>query len=31
MTNDFDLEEDLEYPEELDPVVELSDSILRLM
>jgi uncharacterized coiled-coil DUF342 family protein len=30
MTNDFDLEEDLEYPEELDPVVELSDSILEL-
>jgi uncharacterized coiled-coil DUF342 family protein len=30
MTNDFDSEEDLEYPEELDPVVELSDSILEL-
>jgi uncharacterized coiled-coil DUF342 family protein len=30
MTNDFDLEEDLEYPEELYPVVELSDSILEL-
>ena len=30
MTNDFDLEEDLEYPEELYPVLELSDSILEL-
>lgn len=30
MNNNFDLEEDLEYPEELYPVVELSDSILEL-
>ena len=30
MTNDFDLEDDLEYPEELYPVLELSDSILEL-
>ncbi len=30
MINNFDLEDDLEYPEELDPVVELSDSILEL-
>ncbi len=28
--NDFDLEEDKEYPEELYPVLELSDSILEL-
>ena len=30
MINDFDLEEDIEYPEELYPVLELSDSILEL-
>ena len=30
MINDFDLEEDREYPEELYSVVELSDSILEL-
>ena len=30
MINDFDLEDDLEYPEELYSVVELSDSILEL-
>ena len=30
MNNDFDLEDDLEYPEELYPVLELSDSILEL-
>ena len=30
MIDDFDLEEDLEYPEELYLVVELSDSILEL-
>ncbi len=30
MFDDFDLEEDQEYPEELYPVVELSDSILEL-
>ena len=30
MINNFDLEEDQEYPEELYPVVELSDSILEL-
>lgn len=30
MINDFDLEDDLEYPEELYLVVELSDSILEL-
>ncbi|MEO1376962.1 MAG: hypothetical protein AAFW70_22245 [Cyanobacteria bacterium J06635_10] len=30
MINDFDLEEDQEYPEELYPVLELSDSILEL-
>ena len=30
MNNDFDLEDDLEYPEELYLVVELSDSILEL-
>jgi chromosome segregation ATPase len=30
MNNNFDLEEDIEYPEELYPVVELSDSILEL-
>ncbi len=31
MNNDFDLEEeDREYPEELYPVLELSDSILEL-
>ena len=30
MINDFDLEEDKEYPEELYPVVDLSDSILEL-
>ncbi len=30
MFDDFDLEEDKEYPEELYPVVELSDSILEL-
>ena len=30
MIDDFDLEEDREYPEELYPVVELSDSILEL-
>ena len=28
--NNFDLEEDREYPEELYPVLELSDSILEL-
>ncbi|MGV2830760.1 hypothetical protein [Myxosarcina sp. GI1(2024)] len=28
--NDFDLEDELEYPEELYPVLELSDSILEL-
>jgi hypothetical protein len=30
MIDDFDLEEDKEYPEELYPVLELSDSILEL-
>ena len=30
MINNFNLEEDREYPEELYPVVELSDSILEL-
>ena len=30
MIDDFDLEEDREYPEELYPVLELSDSILEL-
>ena len=30
MINDFDLEDDIEYPEELYPVLELSDSILEL-
>ena len=30
MNNNFDLEDDLEYPEELYLVVELSDSILEL-
>lgn len=30
MINDFDFEEDIEYPEELYPVLELSDSILEL-
>ena len=30
MIDDFDLEEDQEYPEELYPVVELSDSISEL-
>ena len=30
MINDFDGEEDREYPEELYPVLELSDSILEL-
>ena len=30
MFDDFDLEEDREYPEELYPVVELSDSLLEL-
>ena len=30
MINDFDFEEDREYPEELYPVLELSDSILEL-
>jgi chromosome segregation ATPase len=30
MNNNFDLEEDIEYSEELYPVVELSDSILEL-
>lgn len=30
MNNNFDSEEDLEYPEELYSVVELSDSILEL-
>ncbi|BAZ47285.1 hypothetical protein NIES4102_43310 (plasmid) [Chondrocystis sp. NIES-4102] len=30
MIDDFNLEEDLEYPEELYPVVKLSDSILEL-
>ena len=30
MINDFDLEEDKEYPEELYAVLELSDSILEL-
>ena len=30
MNNDFDFEEDREYPEELYSVVELSDSILEL-
>ncbi len=30
MINDFDLEDELEYPEELYLVVELSDSILEL-
>jgi hypothetical protein len=30
MNNDFDLEDELEYPEELYPVLELSDSILEL-
>ena len=30
MNNDFDLEDDLEYPEKLYPVLELSDSILEL-
>ena len=30
MFDDFDLEEDKEYPEELYPVLELSDSILEL-
>ena len=29
MINDFDLEDELEYPEELHPVLELSDSILE--
>jgi chromosome segregation ATPase len=29
MIDDFDLEEDKEYPEELYPVLELSDSILE--
>ena len=30
MIDDFDLEEDQEYPEELYPVLELSDSLLEL-
>jgi hypothetical protein len=30
MIDDFDWEEDQEYPEELYPVLELSDSILEL-
>ena len=30
MINDFDLEDELDYPEELYPVLELSDSILEL-
>lgn len=30
MIDNFDLEEDKEYPEELYPVLELSDSILEL-
>lgn len=30
MINDFDLEDELEYPEALYPVVELSDSTLEL-
>jgi hypothetical protein len=30
MIDDFDLEEDKEYPEELYPVLELSDSLLEL-
>lgn len=31
MIDDFDLEEEQEYPEELYPVVELSDSISELI
>lgn len=30
MIDDFDLEDELDYPEELCPVLELSDSILEL-